>query len=640
MLHGDPNPWRSLGHSSWYDSLSVLEDPTSDEFQQSVKSELHRWSKTLKPYEKQIHHWETAFREMSQQATPNHPDWAQERMEWLQYTIHIQFRQGHTLHVWFLTKDKTIVREYNDLSSFGVDPVSNLYFTIKDVGNGAETLKLTVYKDSAKKELWSHSPVGPNAVFSNQHLIFQTMENQLRYPGIVSAEKNTGNDMVLLFEEKDKRFQVELVQPPFQSSIFIKTSNALSHRIGELIHNHIHWVTPALSEHANGSGTTLIPIAKHIYGTNDHIVIGNRNVPLPPNEFLVQAVLHENCIVFTTTKLAKMALYSYNIESNELIRVYGKRYPNEIKIHTLSTRLTIEVLRPAKSSELYIYKDGNFHLFLKYPEPIHLPFFHYGTAVSKDGTRVPFTIVSKTENPKKLFVEGYGSYGISNRRGYPTNRLTWINQGYAYASSFARGGREDGDRWYDAGRTPMRKQNTFDDTAAVIQTVQKRFDIDPEHTIFYGRSAGGLLAANIAHQYSHLVGAVYTEVPYLDVLRTTTNPNLPLTQLEYDEFGNPANRPNDFRELQKISPVNSVPLAKRGSPIIVVKTALFDSQVLPYETLKWAKKLRGNDWTVFVGIDTDGGHFSKASNLYRALAEDAVLLTNPIQTLRLTDTQT
>ena len=212
------------------------------------------------------------------------------------------------------------------------------------------------------------------------------------------------------------------------------------------------------------------------------------------------------------------------------------------------------------------------------------------------------------------------------KRSYPISRLAWIQHGYAYVVSFARGGREDGDRWWDGGRTAIRKQNTFDDTAAVIHAVQTTYHLKPSKTIFYGRSAGGLLAANIAHQFPHLVKAIYAEVPYLDVIRTTTNPNLPLTQMEYDEFGDPSSRPAELKALQLISPVDTVPRANTSSPTIVVKTALNDSQVLPYETLKWAKKLRKNQWrNVYVGID-GGGHFVEESNLYKNMAEDATLL--------------
>jgi oligopeptidase B len=145
--------------------------------------------------------------------------------------------------------------------------------------------------------------------------------------------------------------------------------------------------------------------------------------------------------------------------------------------------------------------------------------------------------------------------------------------------------------------------------------------------VFYGRSAGGLLAANIAHQYHNLVGAVYAEVPYVDVLRTTTNPDLPLTQLEYDEFGDPRRRPEEYAALQQISPVDTVPFAPKGAPLVLVRTGVHDAQVLPYEALKWAKKLRCAGWNVLVGIDGNGGHFAAADVMYGQQAEDAALIT-------------
>jgi oligopeptidase B len=265
-------------------------------------------------------------------------------------------------------------------------------------------------------------------------------------------------------------------------------------------------------------------------------------------------------------------------------------------------------------------------LVKQFPEPLALPYFKHGLAEAKDGVRVPYTVVSAVANPKKLIVEGYGAYGISAHRSYPIRWLQWLVKGYALAVAMPRGGREDGDAWYDGGRTAQRKQNTFDDTAAVIREVQSRLRVKPARTVFYGRSAGGLLAANIAHQYPNLVGAVYAEVPYLDVLRTTSNPALPLTQLEYDEFGDPIRRPREYAALQKISPVDTVPPSTVATPLVVVKTAVNDTQVLPYESLKWSKKLRANGWTVYVGIDGAGGHFAAESSMVQQQAEDAALI--------------
>jgi oligopeptidase B len=267
---------------------------------------------------------------------------------------------------------------------------------------------------------------------------------------------------------------------------------------------------------------------------------------------------------------------------------------------------------------------------LQYPEPVKLRIAATGLAGSAD---VPYTVVSTTARPHKLLVEAYGAYGISARRAYPVRWLAWLRAGYAVAYVCPRGGREKGDAWYDGGRTAQRKHRTFEDTAAVIAAIQRRLRIAPAATVFFGRSAGGWLAANIAQEHEDLVAAVYAEVPYVDVLATTGNPALPLTQLEYDEFGN-SRIFADARALKKISPVGTVPVCKAegACPLLVVRTGLNDKQVLPYEALKWAAHLRMAGWTrVYVGIDHDGGHFAPAKTMTDQRAEDAAILDAALQ---------
>jgi protease II len=617
-MQGDKNPFRQIGDFKMYDNLAILEDPTSKEFKQTVKSEINRWQSSLKPFEKQVKRWETLFENMYKEAIPDGPEYANESVG----NIKIQYSSGHRLNVWF---DRKKQKHFSGLSGFGKDSESDLYYTIEDVGNGSETLQLTVYDKT--QMLWQTKPVGPEAVFYNDRLIFQSVENQLRYPGILSAEKRTGKNIQHLFEEPDKRYQIELIQPPYQPYVFLRKQNALNQTLAILENGKFSTFTKEKDQ-------WLFPLTKGIYATNTHIKIKDESFPLLPNEFFVDGIITNTQILYTTIHLAKMTLYMFDLQKKSIERIFYKDYPCDIKLRKLADQITIEIGFPHKSSKIYTYEEQSKklkHVFT-FPEPMTLELKH-GLAESKDGTRVPYTVVwpkQTNEKPHNLFIEGYGSYGISSRRTYPIQRLAWLKKGFAVAVSYARGGREDGDRWYDGGRTALRKQNTFDDTAAVINHIQNIYGFSPKRTIFYGRSAGGLLAANIAHQYPNLTGAVYAEVPYLDVLRTTSNPSLPLTQMEYDEFGDPIKRPDELKAIQKFSPVDTVPQATKQSPFILVKTALNDSQVLPYETLKWAKKLREKNWTVLVGID-GGGHFVEEAKLYRGLAEDAVLLNHALK---------
>ena len=612
---GDTNPWRDLGYVKWYDSYSVLEDPNSVEFANAVDEETTKWNTAVKSMKHQVRSWEHAIQKYTQNALPESPEYAQEHTVWRGIPIHIQHAPGHRLNVWFSNGPT-----YIGLSDFGTDPDGAYYFTIRDVGSGSETLELAVYTYIQSKPLWTEKPVGPKAGFMNDRIVFQNVENQLRYPSIHTATKTYGTQRTTVYTNKDKRFQVDLY--PKEGTIFFRIQNALDQRLGKLVgHTGYTWITSM-------KHTTLIPISTTIYAQDNAIVMKHRTYPLPAHQHLVDAVERGTDVYVTTVHMGYMRLYVFIKESKTYTLLHNSTIPNEIMLHDYDNNVSLAT--PNKPTTICAIHHQVLTPIQTLPEPLALPYVYSGTAVSKDGTRVPYTYVSTHPHPTRLIVEGYGSYGISAHRSYPVRWLAWIARGYGYAVSMPRGGRDNGDMWYDGGRTAQRKQNTIDDTASVIKAVQHKYNISPKRTIFYGRSAGGLLAANIAQQYPHLVGAIYAEVPYLDVLRTTTNPNLPLTQLEYDEFGDPAKRPEDYASLQSISPVDSVPVAPSHAPRIVIKTAVHDVQVLPYESLKWAKKLRASGWDVYVGIDDAGGHFAATSVASHQQATDAVLLSTSL----------
>ncbi len=607
-LKGDTNPWRDIGHARWFDPYAALEDPASQEFKDAVHDENNRWTAAVK----RTHgtkQWLTKFKSYGAAALPDDPAYAHIWYNWNGQEVRIQYTPGHRQTVWL--QNKCIAR---DVTAFDTDPVCDLYFTIADVGNGAETLELSVFSAVRHKKLWSIKPVGPAAAFVGNVLYYQSVENQLRYPGIYRVQKRSGSQRTRVFHAGDKRFQVELVKHTGQPDLFFRVANALTQRLGRIHHesSKFTWITPL-------TNSSLYPIDKNTWLSDRHIHSDGVQIPLPRGEHTEEAMPCDAGIRLVTTHDACMNMYIFHKDTRMFEKVYESKSPNEIVL----TDSTILYMHPGKPTRVV----GNDGRIVQFPEPLRLTYTAHGQAKSHDGTQVPYTFVSKTRNPRFLLVDAYGSYGISCHRSYPTRWLPWLDNGYAVAVAAPRGGREDGDPWYDGGRTAARKHKTFEDTAAVIKAAQQRLHVAPNRTVFYGRSAGGLLAANIAHTYHNLVGAVYAEVPYVDVLRTTTNPALPLTQLEYDEFGDPARRPDEYAALQKISPVDTVPLAPKHAPLVLVRTGVHDAQVLPYEALKWAKKLRCAGWSVLVGIDGNGGHFAASDVMYGQQATDAALIT-------------
>src|SRR5262249_42490509 len=163
-------------------------------------------------------------------------------------------------------------------------------------------------------------------------------------------------------------------------------------------------------------------------------------------------------------------------------------------------------------------------------------------ATASDGTRVPLSIVYRTDTPRDgsapLLLYGYGSYGLSVSVNFNSNRLSLLTRGVIYAVAHIRGGGELGKPWHDAGRMKQ-KQNTFTDfIAAAEHLVAQRYTV-PEKLIIEGGSAGGLLMGAVTNLRPDLFRMVISHVPFVDVLNTMLDASLPLTVGEYEEWGNP-----------------------------------------------------------------------------------------------------
>ena len=250
----------------------------------------------------------------------------------------------------------------------------------------------------------------------------------------------------------------------------------------------------------------------------------------------------------------------------------------------------------------FVLHVAHHNVFRKHETPITHPMtfapleVHRYHVASADGTRVPFVCIrQKGVTPKAQFIYVYGSYGSTTpvnwpyQQWYPLLQRKWV-----IVFAMVRGGGDVDAAWADAARREHRHV-TIDDFEAVIRGSQKRHGLGPAQTVIYGRSAGGVPVGAIVSRYPHgqLVGAAFTEVPYVDVLRTSSNPDLPLTVGEYKEFGNPRENILNGKELLSVSPINT--LHSEGAPGVFVMShvGLLDRQVFAYESFKWIQRLRG-----------------------------------------------
>jgi oligopeptidase B len=209
------------------------------------------------------------------------------------------------------------------------------------------------------------------------------------------------------------------------------------------------------------------------------------------------------------------------------------------------------------------------------------------------------------QNP--LFQYGYGSYGASMEPWFSANILSLLDRGFIYATAHIRGGSEMGREWYYDGRQ-LNKKNTFTDFIDVSKYLIDEGYTSPDHLYAQGGSAGGLLMGAVVNMAPELYNGISTRVPFVDVITTMLDEDIPLTSGEWDEWGNPADK-EFYDYMLSYSPYDNI--EAMDYPNILVTTGLHDSQVQYWEPAKWVAKLRElktDDNLLLLKTDMEAGH--------------------------------
>ena len=245
---------------------------------------------------------------------------------------------------------------------------------------------------------------------------------------------------------------------------------------------------------------------------------------------------------------------------------------------------------------------------------------------ARDGTSVPVSLVykrskfNKYKNP--LFIYGYGSYGNSIDAGFSSSRLSLLDRGFIFAIAHIRGGQELGRSWYEDGKI-FNKLNTFHDFIDVTKGLLKKGYGDSKRVYAGGGSAGGLLMGAIVNMEPKLYNGIISNVPFVDVITTMSDPSIPLTTGEYSEWGNPANK-DEFEYILQYSPYDNID--SHEYPSILVTAGLWDSQVQYYEPAKYVAKLRDYNKSknpILMKVNMTAGH-SGVSGRFESLKEVAM----------------
>ncbi len=252
-------------------------------------------------------------------------------------------------------------------------------------------------------------------------------------------------------------------------------------------------------------------------------------------------------------------------------------------------------------------------------------------ALADDGKKIPMSIVYRKgielngSNPTLLY--GYGSYGHTMDPGFRSYRLSMLDRGFIFAIAHIRGSQVYGRPWYEDGKL-LKKMNTFTDFNDCAEHLIAEKYTSPDHLYAEGGSAGGLLMGAIINLQPELYHGVIAAVPFVDVVTTMLDEDIPLTTSEYDEWGNP-NEKEYYDYMLSYSPYDQV--EAKDYPNMLVTTGLHDSQVQYWEPAKWVAKLRDkktddNLLLMYCNMETGHGGASGRFEAYRDIAMEYAFL--------------
>lgn len=257
-------------------------------------------------------------------------------------------------------------------------------------------------------------------------------------------------------------------------------------------------------------------------------------------------------------------------------------------------------------------------------------------AAAYDGIKVPISLVyrkdKKREDGNPLLLYGYGSYGINTNPSFNSSILSLLDRGFIYAIAHIRGSQEMGRYWYDEGKL-LKKKNTFTDFISCAEFLINKGYTSRDKLFAEGRSAGGLLMGAVTNMRPDLFKGILAGVPFVDVVTSMLDETIPLTTVEYDEWGNP-NQKDFYDYMLSYSPYDNI--GAKDYPNILVMTGFHDSQVQYWEPAKWVAKLRDiktdNNLLLF-NVNMEAGHSGSSGRFrkYKDLALEYAFMIKLVQ---------
>ncbi|MEV3964878.1 S9 family peptidase [Nocardia sp. NPDC050193] len=551
--------------------------------------------------------------------------------------------------------DSNVLAEGHDFFALGAFSVSHdgnlLAFSVDTAGDERYTLR---FMDLRTGELLGDEipRTAPGATWSldGSHVFYQTVDESWR-PDTVWRHRlgDTSAADVQVFHEPDERYWVSVGATRSEKYLMIWVGSKITTE---------GWVLE--SDDPTGEFRVLLPRREGVEYSAEHAVVAGEDRFLILHNDVVDGVKAENFVLAEASvddpsrlrtlighrddvrledvdAFAGQLVLSYRSEALPRVAVwpltadgYGELREVEFELELYSAGLGScpeweqPTLRLGLTSfitptQIFDYVVETGALLLRKEQPVLGGYDandyvqQRDWAVAADGTRIPISIVARRDTdratgPKPLLLYGYGSYEASMDPGFSVSRLSLLDRGMVFAIAHVRGGGEMGRLWYENGKT-LTKKNTFTDFVSCAQHLVDNGTTAPDRMIADGGSAGGLLVGAVANIAPELFAGVLANVPFVDPLTSILDPSLPLTVIEWDEWGNPLADKEVYEYMKSYSPYENV--AAKDYPAILAITSINDTRVLYVEPAKWVAKLRATkigDSPLLLKTEMSAGH--------------------------------
>ncbi len=581
-----------------------------------------------------------------------------------QYSIHCRRKAVQNAPEEILIDQNQLAEghEFCSVSAFAVSPdQTKLAFSVDLEGSEVYTIFIknletgSLYPESIQRTFGSvYFAVGVEWANDSQTLYYVTLDEYHRAHKLFSHLLGTNpSEDILLFNENDDTYSLSIFKTRSEKFIMTFHYNTLSQEIRfistdkpELGLKVLQYRESELEYYATHHGDSFYIV------TNDKApnfrlmktpisspgkenwqeVIGHREDTLLEHvdSFENYIVLHERKNGLKQLRVSKpdgVTDVRYIPFPDPTYEVYVETNP-EFSTNLLRIKYSSLV---TPSSTVNIHMDsGEWELLKEDSIPSGYDKSQYVTeyihATAQDGRQVPLSISYKKglnrdgSNPVMLY--GYGAYGASSEASFNTNLFSILDRGFVFAIGHIRGGSELGRDWYEEGKL-FNKKNSFNDFIACAEHLIKEKYTSPEKLAIIGGSAGGLLVGACMVMRPELFKAVICKVPFLDVITSMSDPTIPLTTLEYDQWGNPDEK-NSFDYMMTYSPYDNIHPTKY--PNLLLTTGFNDPRVAYWEPAKFASRLRDvktGDELVLLQTNFSAGH-AGASGRYDFLKENVL----------------